>query len=408
MRDALARHHAATTVFAGTERRLRERFRTLALLPLQFGGEFGFDSNGPFRNQGEYLFHVLERIPADVGLLVSHHPTSLWVGDRIDEETQEYLAHACPQAIFVPPGAAANAGQMLVPHVDSVISVSSSLGLQAAFWGKRLIAPGWSHLREWADSGRVEDLAEGALSPPTNHDAAFAWLMRHYWMDLHGALDGPTLHAHIAGMLARHRDGARGLALLADSGALERYEAAVLRALPELPEPIEVSGEWLDNGRLEGRPNGTPDGWRWLSGAGADQSPGSVAGPNDGPAFRLERRDPGTSGTVLYQRLADLRKLAGAFVTVRFLARGSDGEAVSVYFYQQFGAQGSPARGTDPGSFAVGPEWQEFRYTVTIPAVGDATLGEGHHTELAFLFPPSLPNAWIELACVTLESGSLV
>ena len=127
--------------------------------------------------QGRFMSH-------DVGVLVTHHGTSLWVGDRIDEETREYLSAACPQAVFVPFEAAPNAGQMLVPHVDAVVSVSSSIGMQARFWGKRLIAPGWSHLAAWSDSTKVEALADGALPPARDDDAALAWLMRHYWADL--------------------------------------------------------------------------------------------------------------------------------------------------------------------------------------------------------------------------------
>src|SRR5262249_53168350 len=41
---------------------LRARHRRLGLLPLQFGGEPGFDCNAPFRNQGEYLLHALENL----------------------------------------------------------------------------------------------------------------------------------------------------------------------------------------------------------------------------------------------------------------------------------------------------------------------------------------------------------
>src|SRR5439155_22912824 len=74
-RERLREQHRAATPFAALERSLRERHASLALLPLQFGGEAGFDLNGPFRTQGEYLLHVLERMPAEVGVIVTEHPT---------------------------------------------------------------------------------------------------------------------------------------------------------------------------------------------------------------------------------------------------------------------------------------------------------------------------------------------
>ena len=408
MRERLRAHHAATTVFAGTERHLREQYRSLVLLPLQFGGEFGFDANGPFRNQGEYLFHVLERIPHDVGVLVTHHGTSLWVGDRIDEETREYLSAACPQAVFVPFEAAPNAGQMLVPHVDAVVSVSSSLGMQARFWGKRLIAPGWSHLAAWSDSTKVEALADGALPPARDDDAAFAWLMRHYWADLDEVRDGARFGARLAGMLERFRSGARGLALLADGGALAPRAERLAESLPEPVPPVTVPEGALDNGALAGEPGRTPEGWVLQSPADATVALARAAGPGATDALRIERAEPGAAPTLVFQRIADVRALAGAFATVRFHARGSAGESVSTYFYQQFGPGGSPSRGTEAASFALDEEWREYRHTLTIPAADDAALGVGHHTELAFLLPPALTNAWVELADVRLEPGSIV
>ena len=110
---------------------MRKRHRRLCLLPLQFAGEPGFELNSPFRNQGEYLFHVLERLPADLGLLVIEHPTAHWIGDIIDDETREYVRGQYPQVTFVDWQRVESAGQYLIHHVDYVIGVSSSLGLQA-------------------------------------------------------------------------------------------------------------------------------------------------------------------------------------------------------------------------------------------------------------------------------------
>lgn len=182
-------HFESTSPFHGLETQMRKRHRRLCLLPLQFAGEPGFELNSPFRNQGEYLFHVLERLPADLGLLVIEHPTAHWIGDIIDDETREYVRGQYPQVTFVDWQRVESAGQYLIHHVDYVISISSSLGLQAVFWSKPLAAVGWSHLQPYATFNDLEHIdASVAPEDGAKHDGALAWLFRHYYMHEHYGL----------------------------------------------------------------------------------------------------------------------------------------------------------------------------------------------------------------------------
>lgn len=229
-RTRVREQHRARTRFQPLEDQLRARYRRLVLLPLQFAGEAGFDLNAPFRNQGEYLWHVLERLPEDVALLVTEHPTAHWVGDLIDEETREYLAAAAPQAHFIPLEAAAHAGQVLLHHCDAVISVSSSLGLQALLFGRTLIAPGHSHLRAWAHSDDPSAAADEAERPDL--DGAMAWLLQHYFVrDARWFGDAEWLDGHLRRAQARWRAGERGLAFHEACEPLESLAAAMHDAL---------------------------------------------------------------------------------------------------------------------------------------------------------------------------------
>lgn len=410
LRGRLRLHHEATTAFAETERRLRERYRSLALLPLQFGGEAGFDVNGPFRNQGEYLFHVLERIPSDVGVLLTEHATGAWVGDRIDEETQAYLSAACPQLHRITREMCANAGQTLVHHVDHVISVSSSVGLQARFWGRSLVCPGWSHLRSWAQTTRVEDLGPGGVRPIEPEDGAFAWLLRHYFVRPQRWLfDGRWLDGWLRRGIERWQSGCHALDFYEEAEPLDRLSVLMPQAVPDAPARVPVAADLLENGDLAQWNGVGPKRWQWIAGKGAQVSVQPAPPEADEPhGIRIVRSAAGETPTLLLQRIAGIPRLAGAFVTVRFLARGPFGECLSVYFYQQFGSGGSPPVGTEAAVHALEPEWQEFAYTVTVPGVDGARLGRDHHTELVLLMPPGIDASVIEIADVRLEPGSLI
>lgn len=391
-RERVRAHHEASTVFHELERSMRSRHRRLALLPLQFAGEAGFDLNAPFRNQGEYLWHVLERLPSDVGLIVTEHPTAHWVGDRIDEETRDYLTAAAPQARFVPLNAAPHAGQVLLHHVDAVISVSSSLGLQALLFGRPLISPGSSHLRAWAHS---DDPAAAADAPAAaGLEGALAWLLRHYFVrNARWFGDAAWLDAHLRGMCERWRAGIRGLALHAACESVESIATAMLGAVPDPPPRIDAIRDGVRNGEFAEFDEGVPRGWELVPGRRARvrleavELPGGAGGAA-ATAVRVVRERPGDAATLLLQRLPDAQRLADAAVTIDFMARGPLGSSVAVYLYQQTGRSGSPPRGTEPRAFGLEPEWQRLSITDRLPSLEGVRLGEGHHTELVLLIPP--------------------
>ncbi len=183
-RRRFAAYFAATTPFAALERELRSRHGRLGLLPLQFGGEPGFDANGPFRNQGEYLFHVMETLPEDVGLVVVEHPTARWIGDFVDEETREYLAERHPRVTLVDFRAAESAGQYLVHHADFVVSLSSSLAFQALFFERPLFAVGRSHLVPFAAAVGLDGSPAALPAADPRIDRALAWLLTRYFVPL--------------------------------------------------------------------------------------------------------------------------------------------------------------------------------------------------------------------------------
>lgn len=210
-RDTYGARHREASPFAALEESLRREWSRLVLLPLQFGGEAGFDLNAPFSTQGEYLLHVLEGLPEGVGVIACEHPTARWLGDVIDEETRAWLADACPQLVWADPEALLHAGQTLVHHVDAVISVSTSIGLQALVWNKPLLAIGRSHLNAWATVPSLAALAPDRPLVAPDADGAVAWMLRHWCVPERLCLgDAEWLDAFFRRSHARWHAGVRG------------------------------------------------------------------------------------------------------------------------------------------------------------------------------------------------------
>jgi hypothetical protein len=408
----------ASSPFHGLEQSLRRRHRRLALLPLQFGGEAGFDMNGPFRNQGEYLLHVLERLPEGVGVIVTEHPTARWLGDDIDEETRRWVRARWPQVAWVDPGLVAHGSQMLMLHVDDVIGVSSSLALQSLFWRKPLTTVGWGLPRAYATHDGVENLDPARpVGTPADHDGAVAWMLQHYFVP-------ESLCLRDAGWIERFLDTARDRQAQSRMG-LDFYDPiapdTVLEAAYAAPPPpatrATVDARLLRDGAFEewagSRGAERPSRWEFLPGldATARVSAGSAA---DGPRVtglgplrpaRIERAPGGAEPSLLLQRIPDVDALAGALVSVGFWARGTPGARLESWLFQQLDTPGAPAQGTPARPFALDGEWQRFAFTVSVPEAPAAPRGEKHHTELVFAVGPTQQEQCVEIAGVTLGPG---
>lgn len=429
LRGHYGAYHERASPFTALCARLRKRFRRLALLPLQFGGESGFDLNGPFRNQGEYLFHVLERMPADVGVLVVEHPTALWLGDRIDEETQAWARERFPNLIFIDYRAAESAGQLLVRHVDYVVCVSSSIGLQALFWQKPLVRVGWSHLAPYATFESVSAV-DPAVAPEDGRktDGALAWLWRHYYAPESLALRDPEwLDGFWRGLRARRDAGLTGLSLYEPIAPLAALRSALTPPLPLPPPSSAPVDDLLQNGALTSWPlgdgpftSGGPCAAAWElvpTGPGlrvtrqwfADDAPESVGATGALGEFyvRLER-DRAGGPTFFLQRVADATRLQGAFVALSFWARSDELQAqLSAYFYQQLAHPDAACQGTAAQVFNLTSEWRRYSYVTTLPLLGSEPLGQRHHTEVVLCLVEAAVAVSVDVAWVTLGPGGI-
>ena len=132
-----------------------KKFQKNLLVPLQFSNYFGFDATSSFKSQYEFLIHILDSIPNNVGAIVTEHTG--W-DPVITEHNYSFLKKKYPNLIVTNEILnTANASQAIIKHVDAVASVSSSVALQALFWGKPIFAVGNSHLNTF-NAGELKNI----------------------------------------------------------------------------------------------------------------------------------------------------------------------------------------------------------------------------------------------------------
>lgn len=144
--------------------RMRRKFSSLILFPLQVDGYFTVD--GCLQNrmsQVEVLISLLEDLPQDVGLIVTRYRSKDIQTAGLTNAIVDFLNFRYKNFIFEKSiDTLPNASQLLTPLVDGVISISSSIGYQAALWKKPLMVCGRSQLEFYKTAMDLSELIEQA------------------------------------------------------------------------------------------------------------------------------------------------------------------------------------------------------------------------------------------------------
>lgn len=161
----------------------RSQFGRLCLLPLQVSQQFSFDGQVAYRSQFEFLHDVLCAAPPDVGVVVTEHPHAAPVLKRAGPyANMEYLRDKFPNLIFLDEfRLSSTSSQFLVPKVDGVWSVSSSVGYQALLFGRSLGSPTTAPLSSIAEANTFEAFF-GGLGHHNGYraDCLIAWQLERY------------------------------------------------------------------------------------------------------------------------------------------------------------------------------------------------------------------------------------
>ncbi|MEO1638506.1 MAG: HAD family hydrolase [Pseudomonadota bacterium] len=148
---------------------IEERFRKLTggtdlaaatLVPLQISSYFAWYDTSYFSTQTALMGATDAQVPGQSPLIFTQY-TGTFVEERlIRQENIASWREAMPRLVYDTRFEGLdNFTQYLVPYTRNMVSVSSTLGLQAKLYGRPLLSPAVSHLKCVADSDQISDLA---------------------------------------------------------------------------------------------------------------------------------------------------------------------------------------------------------------------------------------------------------
>lgn len=129
---------------------VKQKFQALVLLPLQIDRYFMVDYLLERKSQFDVILEIFQKTPSNIGVVV----TNYWSGNLrsavLSVENVKYLRKKFSNFIYIEKfNAIPSVSQLLLPLVDGVYTISSSVGYQAAYWGKPVFSVGASHITKY-------------------------------------------------------------------------------------------------------------------------------------------------------------------------------------------------------------------------------------------------------------------
>ena len=191
-------------IFNNDIRQLRKKYRFLVLLPVQFSQYYLFDCLTKWKSQFDYVTGVLEQTPHDIGIIFTMHPEY----PLFDDDTVSYIESIYPNAIFLKNSRFVySASQWLMPYVDGVITISSSLGWQTLLFGKKLFALGNGNMNYIADAYNLDHMYEVFERENSDKDAILWFFITKYAIPSEYFFDGKWMKDFLTKAVSRKVDG---------------------------------------------------------------------------------------------------------------------------------------------------------------------------------------------------------
>ena len=132
---------------------------------------------------------------------------------------------------------------------------------------------------------------------------------------------------------------------------------------------------------------------------------GQTAVPNEPTHYIRWNVTSYSSGDNFFQKIEDVRTLAGQFATLSFYAKSDTDITTRPRFIQDFGSGGSSDVVTTTDTASITTSWQKFVITTAIPSISGKTIGTSSYLEIELLRVTDTFTGQIDLAQVQLEVG---
>lgn len=154
---ALAKYHPLKNYISI----LYERFSSLVVLACQVDNYFSYNGCTEYENQFEMVCDVLTNTPSQIGVIVTEHGYKNQLSNEQISELEEKFDNFI---YFKNERKIPTVTQFLLPYVDGALSVSSSIGYQAALWNIPYHSLGKSQLSLFSVHENFDDFNESVLN----------------------------------------------------------------------------------------------------------------------------------------------------------------------------------------------------------------------------------------------------
>jgi len=148
----------------------------LFLLPLSIPYNLYFAKQKYYHSEFHFLIDVLDKMPNNIGIIVTTHP----INNFLDDDMITCLKNRYNNFLFNSSfNSYLSTSQFLLPEVDGVICIITSVAMQAMIFNKKIISLG-NQLAGICDYSSIEDLVSNLDAPAQNKDDLLFWFLTRY------------------------------------------------------------------------------------------------------------------------------------------------------------------------------------------------------------------------------------
>lgn len=163
------------------------KFSKVILLPLQVDNYFMVNNvliSQGYSNQLEFLISILDKIPRNIGVWVTNYKSRDIRTNILSKDVIVSLRNKFSHFLYFDEcDNVANVSQFLVPKLDGVITISSSVGFQTAYYQKPLFCLGKSHVSIFSTSENfeifVQQIYDSSKGVVINRDEVIFKVIQH-------------------------------------------------------------------------------------------------------------------------------------------------------------------------------------------------------------------------------------
>lgn len=156
---------------------IRKKYKYVLLLPLQVSGRVSFDKFVSYEHQIEYLYSVITNVPKDTALIITEHPLFPVLSQIHKDDLVEKFPFLIIDEKILKTN---NSSLSLVPLVDGVINVSSSIGWLALILQIPLYVYGKTEFSFFTSNKSIDEFMKEI---PKQYDEVLYYLIKNVWID---------------------------------------------------------------------------------------------------------------------------------------------------------------------------------------------------------------------------------